>query len=304
MSLCHSMCYTRSGELVVSGQTKAQKKEIHVYNRQGQLKRTLDRPPEYYNCKIDSMVEVSIAGKRYIVTSCSDVRQLTLHDLSSGRFTAAWKGGGEGQIKPCRICLGGPGELLAIDVQSYDEQNVVVFDITSTQFTIKHTVDGMMNAAYLCYREDPCHGGVVYTTDTARGFRLCATSMKTGDRLWYVGGIDESPESKCIGGQILVAGKPWTPNGICVDDKGHLYITDVAHNRIVVVEASQGRVLGILTLSWLKGRCLWDPIWADQEKNLIVWHRNLFGVERPEEKATFFKINFNDISHANPNQNI
>ncbi len=291
MSSCDSMCYTKSDHLVVSGKTKEQKREIHVYNRQGQCKKILPRPPEYENCKIDSMVEVNIAGKRYIVSCCFEIGQLTLHDLSSGDFSLAWKGGGNGDIKPSRICMGGPGELLVIDAQSYDDhndRNVVVFDITSSKFTIKRAVDVMMTAGYLCYRNDPTHGGIIYTTDSACGYRLCATSMKTEGRLWYLGGIDESPESESQEGPILVAGKAWVPEGICADDEGRLYITD-GHNRVVMVEATKGTALGTLRFNCLDNRKLLDPIWSDREKNLVIWNvKNTVPFDNP--KATFFEI--------------
>ena len=179
---------------------------------------------------------------------------------------------------PTRSLIAGATQLLAIDPPQRSVQDVIMFNTGTTQFSLKKTINVGMQTKYMCYDRFNLASGVIYTTDSDRGYRVHATNVESGELLWSLGGRDNQ------GNRVPVAGTEWQPDGICTDHHGHLYIADSGATtrcvpRIVIVSVTDGEVLQTYRPS-ASLFSKWDQLLD------IHWKSPFFIVRKENQKAS------------------
>ncbi len=258
---CWSTCCTQTGEVVASGTTKDLNNEIHWYHKDGTMRQKIPHPRACEHWDV-SVCEIKVTGTVYILISCFKCNVITAQNESNHEEHIAYK---HPSVHPGRMCLGGVEELCAINVEK-----VTVFDTSNKEFRVKMELDIGNEVHHLCYYELPKVGGVVATV-CSWAFMLEAFSIETGQRLFKLGGKDESGE------KLEVAGDTWNPQALQCDGSTHrLYLADQAHPRILMLDANTGSVLQILTSPQLglPQHLTWCPKQAHHtQTQLIVQHK-------------------------------
>ena len=271
---CWSLTVTAAGDVVVWVQTLSGTYEAQWYEQQGRLIHTFLRPPQ---CGHDDLkvLAVEVGGKQQVALSSHSDQCIWLGSRDTGAWSVAWQATGEkgseerkGQPKPCTMCQGKPGQIIAWNWHG-DRRIVSVFDITQIPFCV--VVPEMkleMNACHLCYCELPGVGGALAVTDGSDGYKLCMFSLDSGALLWSVGSEDER------GQQVKVAGTEWVPQGVCSDNRGRLYVADGkrVNDRIIVLSATSGSVLQVV-----QGRGHWEGgrKWRVSDPGIAVYGADL-----------------------------
>ena len=222
----------------------------------------------------------------------------------------------EEQPMPWTMCQGKRGQIIARNGQG-DGESVSMFDITQIPFrvVVPHMQLGMQ-AVYLSYCELPGVGGALAVTDR---FKLCMFSLDSRALLWSVESWDEK------GQRVNLAG-PWSPYGVCSDNRGRLYVADchMGNNRVIVLSAASGLVqqvvrgrghLGVTVygpdikyvdddptkavfsgtaLQEFKDHSLEEPeyiCWHEQGQSVIVYHKT-GGIPNYKQHITYFHVKF------------
>ena len=186
-----------------------------------------------------------------------------------------WKADGEtgselrdGHPKPSIMCQGRPGQLIARNGRSADEECISVFDITKIPFDVViPRINLGRQVQYMCYCHLPGEGDALAFVDSTAvnsQSKLRMFSLESRKYLWGADGKD-------VRGQLReVTGATWYPQGICSDNRGRLYVADWKHdnNRIIVFSAASG-----LVLQELKDQSLQQPMhlcWLEKTKSVIA----------------------------------
>ncbi len=234
--------------------------EIHMYTIDGKLKRKILRP---LKCVHDTvfLLEVSIADRKYLAMSCQHCQNITLVQKGENMMQPilAWETKTKKECGPSKMCVGGPEEILVADCNS---TSVMIFDITSSQFNIKRSIDVRMKVDNLCYANLPDVGPVIFTTNAFPTFQVSATAIEHGV-LWTLDRKTYASEE----------GKKWLPKGICIDSEGHLFVADYGNKHIAVIEAMTGHILKIFQPPEIQGSKWLDHVlWCNSQNCLILSH--------------------------------
>ncbi len=258
MELCKSMCCTEDGGVIVSGTTDKSEPsmdtfKIHWYNRDVSFKQVVPHPKGCAHYSI-GVVEVTIQGEKYVATCCYMCKVISLYSPRTGQHTIAYK---QEDVAPFKICRGGPKELCAIS-----KKKVIVFDTSTTEFTIKSELDfGGGRAEYLSYYKHPEEGGVIVTTEGNPFFQAQVCSISTGKLLFKIGGKDKE-------GQVVpVAGSNWAPLGVCTNGYD-MFIADMRTQRVIMLDGETGRVIQTVAPPQL-GKVV-NVAWFEKERHLVA----------------------------------
>ncbi len=264
-------CATDEGEVILYGRTQPDSLPvIHKYSRDGELLQTWQPPrcrhaPAPGGDSYNSFKTLSIQGVLYLAEACSRCQSIEVHktsyDATEGDtwINACTVADGE-QHSFGHICDGkSPADtVLALSPRGYNACAVVVFDCSSTTFTVRDIIpNDNMRVRFFTFLECGYPGGLIISSDWKQNL-ICATSLADKQLIWRLHGE--------------VMGKSINPNGMCTDDRGRLYVADGKNGRILVSDGSTGHILQVIQLSELGG--ILDVTWCNTQPNLIVWHRH------------------------------
>ena len=181
--------------------------------------------------------------------------------------------------QPATMCQGKQGQIITWNREA-DGKGISMFNITEKRFyvAVPQLKLGLW-PRHLCYCELPGVGGALAVTDYYTQHKLCMYSLERGTLLWTVGGKNKNGE------WVKVAGAEWKPQGVCCDNRGHLYVADYncykeGNNRILVFSAESGELI-----QEIKHRELRRPehiIWQEETKSIIVYnygHKNIIHIK-------------------------
>ena len=263
-------CATDEGEVILYGRTQPDSLPvIHQYSRDGELLQTW-QPPRCRHAtasvgrSYNSFQTLSIQGALYLAMACSRCQIIEVHKTSSNTpeddawINACTVADGE-QHSSIYICAGkSPADtVLAVSYLGQNACAVIVFDCSSTTFTVKDIISiNNMIVRSVTFLESGYPGGLIIGSDWYQNM-ICATSLADKQLIWRL--------------HVEVMGKSISPGGMCTDDRGRLYVADGINGRILVSDGSTGHILQVIELSDLG--CIWQVAWCNTQPNLIVTHR-------------------------------
>ncbi len=239
---------------------------IHKYSRDGEILKTLQPPQCGHALTSDGksgqfIQTISIQGVPYLAVSCCMCHSIQLFNISNdareGTIITACKGMRE---EPAfyNMCEGPKDTLLAVSLTGQSDRPgaLIVFDCSSTSFTVKDTIPiKNKSVVFINYLEAGYTGGLVIASFWQENV-ICGTSLRDKQLVWRLHGE--------------VMGKTITPRGMCIDDRGRLYAADGRNKRILVLDGSAGHVLQVVELPELGA--IVEIAWCNTQPHLIVWH--------------------------------
>ncbi len=212
------------------------------------------------------MLNLSIQGTPYIVMSCRECRSITLHSMTDSDPITAYCHSGEDQAAPNAMCYGPDNTIVAGNWREGSKE-VLVYDVTSTQFTLKERIPADIDRVYnIHYMETAQHGGIVIVS-TRYPSKISAHSVASKVLVWTTG--------KEIDGKVL------QPYGMCSDpDTRVLYVGDQVNKRLVVLEPNTGEVIQTIQVPGVGG--IQNIAWCSVQPHLVIHHTGL--------KITYYNI--------------
>ncbi len=259
LQLCKSMCCLQSGDVIVSGtldrrDPQPNTYEIHWYKQDGTFHKTIPHPGKCDHYSI-GVLEVQIQGTSYIALSCYICKAINLYNIETGKHVEAFS---SKEVAPGQMCTGDDNEICATS-----KTKVVIFDSTTTKFTIKHETNPDHRVEFLSYINHPELGGIIITIQGCPLYKIDGRSRETGEWLYSLGGKDEN------GGDKKVYGRYWRPIGLCTDGT-HCYVADMKNKRVVVYNGATGEVTQVLVPTNVNK--IVDTSYCEASGHLVVQH--------------------------------
>ncbi len=240
---------------------------IHRYNRTAELLNTWQ--VKCGHSLTQCLLHLSIGGTPYIAMSCYSCQSITLCDLTdSDPITAYSNLSREDMASPFALCHGPDNTILASNVREGNRE-VLVYDATSTQFTLKDRIPvDVDQAECIHYMETDQQGGIVMVSDRYSKI-ISAHSIESKALVWKI-------ENRELDRRVFY------PTGICSDpDTGTLYVGDFFNERVIAIEPNMGEVIQSMQLPEV-GR-IHNIAWCNVQPHLVVCNS--------ENQITYYNIN-------------
>ncbi len=225
-------CASEEGEVFIYGKTQPDMPPvIQKYSTDGELLNTWPAPGcghwQQEGGQCHTIEHLIINSESYVVISCStrQCRSITLYETRGDKVLTGYQDQGSGKPIPGPMCLNKvscPADrLLAVNQRHRpNEQEVLVFDCTSTEFTITDRIPiDVIEPPHITCIETWSRGGLLIASDWRKNV-ISATSMRDKENVWK------------LEGELLR--KTIDPQGICSDSSGRLFIADGKNQRILV----------------------------------------------------------------------
>ncbi len=250
-----SFCVSQDGDEVFmpGGRGSDDKQVILRYNRTGQL---LNKwKVKCIHSDYQHLLHLSIGGTPYIAMSCLKCDTMSLYSITNSDPIKAWKR--EDFISPYAMCHGPNNTILASNMVPGCKE-VLVYDVRSTQFTLKDRIPVDVDQAYdIHYMDTDQHGGIVIVSRWL-GKVMSAHRIESKTLVWKI----EKRE---------IDGKVFEPHGICFDpDNGALYVGDRGKERLIVIEPNTGDVIQSLQVPGVEA--IWDLAWRHEQPHIVIHH--------------------------------
>ena len=227
---------------------------IQRYNRTGQVINTCQ-----VKCGHETFhfLHLSIGGKPYIAMSCRQCRSISLYSMTDSDPITAFSDEGKDSTVPYAMCHGPNNTILASNRRA-GSREVLVYDVTSTQFTLKDRIPVDVDQAnHIHYMETDQHGGIVIVSTWFPQI-ISAHSIESKTLVWKI----DSRE---------IDGKEFKPIGICSDpDTRALYVGDHRNERLIVLEPNTGGVIQSIQVPGVG--YIYDIAWCPVQPHLVVRH--------------------------------
>ncbi len=250
-------CASRDGdEVFLCGERgSGGSRVLQRYNRAGQLLNTWQD-----KCGHDinkHLLHLSIDNTPYIAMTCLCCKSIRLYSMTDNDPITAYCDIGVDQVGPAAMCHG-PGNTILVSNWSGGDYEVLMYDVTSTQFTLKDRIPVDADQAFhIHYMDTAQHGGIVIVSNPYDKIMMVYNTSK--DPIWKI-------ENKEIDEKML-----W-PNGICSDpDTGALYVGDFEDERLIVIQANGGEVLESIQLPGVEE--IRNIAWCSVKPHLVIHHR-------------------------------
>ncbi len=175
-----------------------------------------------------------------------------MHDSN---IIVAYSDPGEEKPAPAHMAAGPEGILLVAN-RLLDRQEVLVFDTSSTAFTLKDIIHIGVGPRFICYHKMNSTEGLIIASDLFWG-RVSATSLASKQVVWRLQGE--------------VMGKGVKACGMSSGPKGQVFVADGLNKRILILDGSMGLVLQVIHLPEFGGT--WGAIYRDASPHLTMCHR-------------------------------
>ena len=203
------------------------------------------------------LLHLSIGDTPYIAMSCDTCQSITLYGMTDSDPITAYCHSGEDEAAPGAMCCG-PDNTIMVSNWRLGSKEVLVYDVTSTQFTLKDRIPVFVDLAWhIHYMETDQHGGIVILLDWDKHM-ISAHSLDSKAPVWKI-------EDKEIDGKVL------EPSGMCSDpDTGALHVVDRRNKRVIVLEPNTGGVIQSIQLpgvGWIH-----NIAWCSVQPHLVIHH--------------------------------
>ncbi len=271
---------------------------LQRYSRTGQLLNTWQVNCQHDCCK--HLLHLSIGYTPYVGMSCRECKSIRLYSMTDSDpirvnsqneksqsglgasfmrvlsfFSAkshsitAYCNSGEEEAAPGAMCHG-PDNTIMVSNWRDGSKEVLVYDVTSTQFILKDRIPVHVDQAqHIHYMETAQHGGIVIVSRwnlLSSGNIISAHSLDSKALVWKI-------EKKEIDGKVL-----W-PCAMCSDpDTEALYVGDGFNERLIVLEPNTGEVIQSIQLPGEGGIC--NIAWCSVQPHLVIRH----------DKVTYYNI--------------
>ena len=226
---------------------------LQRYDRTGQLLNTWQDKCRH-GCQ-KHLLHLSIGDTPYIARSCRDCQSITLYSITDSDPITAYRHSGEDEAQPYTMCHGPDNTVLASNWRPGSKE-VLVYDVTSTQFTLKDRIPVLVDQAWHIHSmETAQHGGIVIVSKWPCDI-MSAHSLDSKALVWKI-------ENKWIDGKVL------QPSGMCSDpDTGALYVVDRYNERLIVLEPNTGEVIQSIQLLGVGE--IWNIAWCSVQPHLVI----------------------------------
>ncbi len=218
------------------------------------------------------LLQLDIGGTPYIALSCRWCRSITLYSMTDSDPITAYSYNSKDMAIPFAMCHGPNNTILASNCTG-GRREVLMYDVTSTQFTLKDRIPVDVDMAdHIHYMETDQHGGIVIVSNWSQKI-ISANNIESKTLVWKIsdGKID---------------GKEFTPHGICSDpDTGALYVEDRDNKRLIVLQPNTGEVIQTIQVPGV--RYMHNIAWCKVEPHLVVCHSDRF----TGKQITYYNIN-------------
>ena len=152
----------------------------------------------------------------------------------------------------------GPGNTILVSNFVTESREVLVYDVTSTEFTLNDKIPVNVDmATHIHYMETDQHGGIVIVSRWDHHIIL-AHSIESKTPVWKI-------ENRKIDGQ------EFSPKGICSDpDTGALYVGDFFDKRLIVIEPNTGELIQSIQMPGVD--LIKDIAWCHERPHLVIYH--------------------------------
>ncbi len=226
---------------------------IQKYSRTGQLLNTWRVKCEHKRRR--RLLQLDIGGTPYVAMSCRQCRSISLYSMTDSDPITAFIHRREDVANPFALCHGPDNTILASNLVT-ESREVLVYDVTSTQFTWKDRIPVHVDGAlHIYYMETDQHGGIVIVSGILFCNIISAYSIASKTLVWKI-------ENKHIDG------KKFEPRGMCSHpDTGVLYVGDWKHERLIVIESNTGEVIHSIQVPGV----VYDLAWSHVQPHLVVY---------------------------------
>ena len=245
-------CVSRDGdEVFLHGKPGSRGSDaMQRYSRTGQLLNTWQVKCQHDCSKC--LLHLSIGGTPYIAMSCYECQSITLYSKTDSDPITAYCHSGD-MAEPGAMCHG-PDNTIMVSNWRPGSKEVLVYDVTSTQFRIPVHVN---HTEHIHYMRTAQHGGIVIVSDLDMHI-MSAHSLDSKALLWRI-------ENKEIDGKGL------RPSGMCSDpDTGALYVGDRYNDRLIVLEPNTGEVIQSIQLPGVE--LIKNIAWCSVQPHLVIHH--------------------------------
>ncbi len=162
----------------------------------------------------------------------------------------------ESEIEPSVMCPGPDNTILAIN-QEIRGKEVLMYDVTSREFTLKDRILLDVNdAENIHYMETARHGGIVIVSTY---YSISAHSTGSGALVWKI-------KNTKIDGKVL------KPHGMCSNpNKGTLYVSDWNKKRLIAIDSNTGEVIQCIQLP-VMGQ-IYNIAWCHVQNHIAILHQ-------------------------------
>ncbi len=259
----YGFCVSRDGdEVFLYAMPESASRGIQRYNKTGELLNTWEEKCGF--SLVQHILHLSIDNTSYIALSCWGCRsirlcnmkstpllninsmflqlntadlQLNTHTTDSDPITA-YRDSKEDQVRPGAMCHG-PDNTILVGNWREGREEVLMYDVTSTQFTLKDRFPVHAWKQFdIHYMETAQHGGIIVVCTVGKPNQkvIKAYSIVTKKVVW-----------KTEIGEIHW--RVFEPAVMCSDpDTGALYVGDGMNGRLIVIDSNTGEVIQSIQL--------------------------------------------------------
>ena len=229
---------------------------LQRYSRTGQLLNTWQHKCQHADSK--HLLHLSIGDTPYIAISCWKCRSIRLYSMTDSDPITAYRHSGEDEMAPYAMCHGAHNTIMVGNWRE-GSQEVLVYDVTSTQFTLKDRIPVHVDQAWhIHYMETAQHGGIVIVSTWGEDNIMSAHSLDSKALVW-----------KIVNKEI--DGKGFQPCGMCSDpDTGALYVADQFNKRLIVLEPNTGEVIQSIQMPGVG--LIVNIAWCSVQPHLVIHH--------------------------------
>ena len=259
-------CVTHNQDLILFQKEKASDRVLlHMYDINGRLKSIFPPPQCQHAERWLNLKEVNICGYHDIAVSCChpECKEITLYHLTCGTSVSAYRDNRKGRPAPGIMCQGEVSQLLAVD-NARSTANLLQFQCFFREIQLVRIIN----------LDQPPPDIMHYMTNSyGTCFVVLANIARRTFGLFDLRGECTSWCKRW--GQIS---QFFQPHAICSDDKGIIYIANGDNNKVLVLDRSSIKVLGVL--HYRKAKEIWNVAWDKKKHKLIIYCNDRDGTTR------------------------
>ncbi len=259
-------CVTHNQDLILFQKDEASDGVLlHMYDINGRLNYIFPPPQCQHPERWLNLQEVNICGYHDIAVSCChrECKEITLYHLTCGTSISAYRDNRKGRPAPGIMCQGEDSQLLAVD-NARSTANLLQFQCFFREIQLVRIINLDQPPPDIMHYMSNNHG---------TSFIVLANIAKRTFGLFDLKGECTSWCKRW--GQIS---QFLQPHAICSDGKGIIYIANGDNNKVLVLDRSNIKVLGVL--HYRKAKEIWSVAWDEIKQKLIIYCNDRDGTTR------------------------
>ncbi len=268
-------CITHNQDIVLFQRDDAADLDVlHVYDINGQLKHIFPPPHCQHSERWLNIQEIN-SGYRLreifhdIAVSCChpDCKEITLYNIACGTSVSAYKDNRKGRPAPGIMCQGERRHVFAIGDADSNAKLLQFSCISLMELQLVRMINLDQPTPHIMHYMKNVHNKhgssfIVYANTAKRSFGVF--DVRGNCTSWYKQWSQISPFLQ--------------PYAICSDEQGILYIANGDNNKILILDRTRIKVLGVL--HYRKAKEIWYVDWHAGKNKLIVYCNDKDGKTR------------------------